>query len=146
MPCDSAVDIVAECRWTASRFLTLMADAVPELSAPLLVAAEYYRPEYSLMLRIWSLVGGRADSEAHIRLADPAVRRRIAGIISRARDADARAAGMINQAVTAQIARRGHRAARRRPTPGGPRLPAVDPQYAKVMIVYGFSTCYRYAV
>lgn len=105
---DSSVNMVAECRWTASRFLTLMADAVPELSAPLLVAAEYYRQEYTLMLRIWSLVGGRADSEAHIRFADPAVRRRIAGIISRARDADARAAGMINQAVTAQIARRGH--------------------------------------
>jgi len=103
---DSAVDIVAECRWTASHFLTLTAGAVPELSAPLLVAAEYYRREYSLMLRIWSLVGGRADSEAHIRFADPAVRRRIAGIISSARDADARAAGMINQAVNAQITRR----------------------------------------
>lgn len=105
---DSAVDIVAECRWTASRFLTLMADAVPELSAPLLVAAEYYRREYSLMLRIWSLVGGRANSEAHIRFADPAVRRRIARIISSARDADARAAGMINRAVTAQITQREH--------------------------------------
>ncbi|MBP7784681.1 MAG: hypothetical protein KA064_01625 [Firmicutes bacterium] len=105
---DSAVDIVAECRWTASHFLTLTADAVPELSAPLLVAAEYYRQEYSLMLRIWSLVGGRANSEAHIRFANPAVRRRIAGIISSARDADARAAGMINQAVTAQITQREH--------------------------------------
>lgn len=102
----SAVDVVAECRWTASHFLTLMADAVPELSAPLLVAAEYYRREYSLMLRIWSLVGGRSNGEAHVRFADPAIRRRIAGIISSARDADARAAGMINQAVTEQITRR----------------------------------------
>ncbi len=104
----SSVDRVAECRWTASHFLTLMADAVPELSAPLLVAAEYYRQEYSLMLRIWSLVGGRANSEAHIRFVDPAVRCRIAGIISSARDTDARAAGMINQAVTAQITQREH--------------------------------------
>lgn len=100
---DSAVDTVAECRWTASRFLTSMADAVPEMSAALLVAAEYYRQEYSLMLKIWSLVGGRTNPEAHSRFADPAVRRRIAGIVSNARDADARAAGMINQAVTAQI-------------------------------------------
>ncbi len=104
---DSAVEVVAECRWTASRFLTLMADAVPGLSAPLLVAAEYYRQEYSLMLRIWSFVGGRANPEAHSRFADPAVRRRIAGIVSNARDADARAAAMINQAVAAQITRRG---------------------------------------
>lgn len=102
---NSAVDRVAECRWTASHFLTLMADAIPELSAPLLVAAEYYRQEYGLMLRVWSLVGAPGDPEAHTRFADPAVRRRIAGMVLGARDTDARAAGMINQAVTAQIRR-----------------------------------------
>lgn len=119
---DSAVDTLAECRWTASRFLTLMADAVPELSAALLVAAEYYRQEYSLMLRIWSLVGGRGDPEAHTRFADPAVRRRIAGIVLSCRDSDARAAGMINQAVTAQITQCGRQG---KPANGTPRLPGA---------------------
>lgn len=117
---DSAVDTVAECRWAASHFLTTMADALPKLSAPLLVAAEYYRQEYSLMLRIWSLVGGRANPEAHIRFADPAVRRRMAGIVSSARDADARAAGMINQAVTGQIMQCGLKGMR---IAGIPRMP-----------------------
>jgi len=101
---DRAVETVAECRWTASRYLTLMANAVPALSALLTVAAEYYRQEYSLMLRIWSLLGGKTNAEGHIRFADPAVRRRIAGIIHNSREADARAAGMISQAVAALIA------------------------------------------
>ena len=117
---DSAVDAVAECRWTASRFLTLTADALPELSAPLLSAAEYYRQEHGLMLGAWAAVGGVANPEAHARFADPAVRRRIAGIISSAREADARAAGMIGQAATAAIAQREHRG---KPGAGSPRMP-----------------------
>ncbi|HAI87911.1 MAG TPA: hypothetical protein DCL63_13075 [Firmicutes bacterium] len=56
------------------------------------------------MLRIWSLLGGKTNAEAHIRFADPAVRCRIAGIIHNSREADARAAGMISQAVAALIA------------------------------------------
>ncbi|MCJ7736643.1 MAG: hypothetical protein MUQ10_04925 [Anaerolineae bacterium] len=100
---NAAVGTLAEARWYGATFLT-MADhfaAGPGRRGSMgdiLHAAAYYAAEHDLMWVVWELAGGIGNPDGYRALADPAVRRAMAGIILQARDSDARAADHIERA------------------------------------------------
>lgn len=101
---NGAVGMVAEARWYGSQFLIGMTDHVDthihrDMIEDLLHAAALYAGEHELMWKLWDLAGGIGNPEAHIRLADPAVRRQMAPLILQARDKDAAAAEHIERAL-----------------------------------------------
>jgi hypothetical protein len=92
--------MVAEGRWYAARFMELAAAMDPTHEEDLFAAAECFEAEHDLMWKIWELVGGNGCSDDHVRkLAEPAVRQRIAQIILLAKEKEQEAAGWIEQAL-----------------------------------------------
>jgi AraC-like DNA-binding protein len=96
---DVAVGNVAECRWYASMFLNEMARAEPAIAGDLQAAAREYDQEHTLMWRVWGLVGGNGNPHAHLKLAEPETRRRIAAVIREARTCDERAVMSLERAL-----------------------------------------------
>ncbi|MDQ7794820.1 MAG: hypothetical protein RDU89_10495 [bacterium] len=99
---DQAVGMVAEARWYGSQFLIQASDpdVLPyRMAEDLLHAAACYAAEHDLMWRLWDLAGGNGNPQAHLRLADPEVRRQMAEVIRQAREKDAQAAEHIARAL-----------------------------------------------
>jgi hypothetical protein len=97
---DDAVGIVMEGRWCGSLFLKQVAENEPDMADGLLAAADCYKIEYDLMCKAWELVGGIGRDDAKVRkLAEPDVRRHMVPLIREARDRDAEAANLIEQAL-----------------------------------------------
>lgn len=100
---DVAVSNVAECRWYAHIALRELAKdptLSPAFVAELLAAAERYDQQHTLMWQAWGLVGGNGDPQAHLRLADPAIRRQLAAVIGAAREQDDLAAEHLERALS----------------------------------------------
>ncbi|MGI6633204.1 MAG: hypothetical protein ACOX5M_09175 [Bacillota bacterium] len=97
---NSAVGIVAECRWAASEFLKIVAETEVSMAPELLAAAECYRKEHDLMWQVWGAVGGNGNPKAFEAFARPEVRHGLAPIILQARDFDAKAADLIERALS----------------------------------------------
>lgn len=99
---NQVVGMVAEARWYGSQFLIQASDGdiVPyRMTEDLLNAAAGYAAEHELMWRLWELVGGLGNPDAHRRFADPAVRREMVQVIQAARDKSAAAARHIESAL-----------------------------------------------
>lgn len=103
---NNVVGFLAEARWYGSQFLAglgeradkeIHRDAIEDL----LHAAALYAGEHQLMWNVWDLAGGIGNPEAWRRLADPAVRRRMAPVIQEAKRKEERALGHIEQALHA---------------------------------------------
>ena len=95
-----AAGTVAEGRWYGAHFLKQVAEHEPAMAEELLAAAGCYEAEHDLMWQIWNLMGGIGFSDERVeKLAEPAVRRRIAPIILQARDKDEKAADHIERAL-----------------------------------------------
>jgi hypothetical protein len=94
--------VVAEGRWYGSIFLSQIAAHEDRMAEELLAAASCYAAEHRLMWDVWGAAGGNGYSDAHVqKLADPAVRRKIAPIIQHAREKDEEAIGHIERALAA---------------------------------------------
>ncbi len=100
---DDAVGTVAEGRWYASVFLAEAVHRLPgSIAEHLLAAGACYAAEHDLMWKAWAAVGGMGRDEAKVRkLAEPAVRRRLADTIRSARARDAEAADHLERALAA---------------------------------------------
>lgn len=96
---NSAVGLVAECRWDGSEVLKAMAEEMPASRADLLAAADCYVREHDLMWKVWGLVGGNGHPDAFRKFADPAVRKQIAPLILEAREQDEQAVKHLEQAL-----------------------------------------------
>lgn len=99
---NDAVGTVAEARWYGGQFLIEAAnpDYLPfQMAEDLLHAAALYAGEHDLMWKIWDLAGGNGNPQAHLKLADPAVRRQMVQLILQARDKDALAVDHIERAL-----------------------------------------------
>jgi len=94
---NSAVSIVAECRWAASELLKMMAESQTKTAPDLLAAADRFRREHDLMWQAWGLVGGNGNPKAHEAFVDPQIRKELASVILKARDLDAEAIGIIEK-------------------------------------------------
>lgn len=95
------VSKVAEARWYGSLFLAHAVDVCHyAVAEDLLAAAACFAGEHDLMWRLWDLAGGNGNPDAHLRLADPGVRRAMASVIEQAREKDARAAQHIEAALS----------------------------------------------
>jgi len=98
---DDAVGMVAEARWYASVFLPQIARHEPAMAEKLLAAASCYAAEHDLMWKVWRLVGGIGRDEAKAKkFAETAIRRMIAEVILQARDRDAEAVELIEEALS----------------------------------------------
>ena len=92
-------------RWYGSLFLAQAVEgyvAGPDkrgTQAEVLHAAACYAAEHDLMWEVWELAGGIGNPEAYRAMADPAVRRAMAGIVCQSRDQDARATDHIERAL-----------------------------------------------
>ncbi len=96
----TAVAQVVEARWYAARCLAETLEHLPyAASEDLLSAAALYTGEHHLMWEIWELTGGQGNPRAHLRLAEPGVRSKIALRIQDARQKDARALEHLQRAV-----------------------------------------------
>ena len=99
---EDAVGTTAEGRWYAAQFLKQVAEDMPRLADSLLGAARYYEAEHDLMWKIWSYTGGPARTdEGALKLADPAVRKKMIPIIIEARKIDEKATALIEEALRA---------------------------------------------
>ncbi len=97
---EDAVGTTTEGRWYAAQFLKQVAEDVPGLADPLLAAARYYEAEHDLMWKVWSFMGGPARTdEGALKLAEPAVRRKMIPIIGEARKIDEKAIALIEKAL-----------------------------------------------
>ena len=97
---NDAVGSVAEGRMYGACFFRQMADREPVMAEDLLAAAACYEAEHDLMWEIWNLTGGIGFSDEQVRkLAEPSVRRQIVPLVHQARDKDAKAADLIEQAL-----------------------------------------------
>jgi hypothetical protein len=97
---NDGVGMVADGRWYGSQLLIQMIEHVPyTMTEELLRAAACCAGEHDLMWKVWDLVGGNGYPEAHLKLADPAIRRQIVPLILQARDKDAEAADHIARAL-----------------------------------------------
>ncbi len=96
---DTAVGIVAECRSYAAMFLERLSHSDTARANELLAAAGCYQEEHDLMWKIWGLVGGNGHPQAHIKFAEPAVRREIIGVIREAQALDEKAASHLEAAL-----------------------------------------------
>lgn len=97
---NAAVSQVAEARWYAARCLAETLEHLPyAASEDLLGAAALYTGEHHLMWEIWDLTGGPGNPRAHLRLAEPGIRSKIALRIQDARQKDARALEHLQRAV-----------------------------------------------
>jgi hypothetical protein len=102
---NAAVSMVAEARWYGSVFLAQLVEGFAAgpgergMSGEILHAAACYAAEHDLMWEIWELAGGIGNPEAYRTMADPAVRRAMAGIVRKARDKDAQAADHLERAL-----------------------------------------------
>jgi hypothetical protein len=86
---EMAVGTVAENRWYGGQFLLEAADHVHYSQIEdLFVAAGRLAAEHDLMWQIWDAAGGNGNPDAWMRLADPAVRRRIVPLVLAAREKD----------------------------------------------------------
>ena len=94
---NSAVSIVAECRWAAGELLKMMAESQTKTAPDLPAAADRLRREHDLMWQAWGLVGGNGNPKAHEAFVDPQIREELASVILRARDLDAEAIGIIEK-------------------------------------------------
>jgi hypothetical protein len=90
--------VMLEERNNAAAFLRQMAPVIPEITGDLLAAADLYEEVAGFLPDIWR--GGMPqDPEAQRWLADPAVRREIAGAVRAARDKEAQAVGELEKAL-----------------------------------------------
>ena len=102
---NDAVGTLAEARWYGSVFLAQVVEGFEAgpgkrgRQADILRAAACYAAEHDLMWQIWELAGGIGNREAYRAMADPDVRRAMAGVVRQARDMDARAAEHIERAL-----------------------------------------------
>jgi hypothetical protein len=102
---DDAIGTVAEARWYGSVFLAQVVEgfvAGPHkrgTHAEVLHAAACYAAEHDLMWEVWELAGGIGNPDAYQAMADPGVRRTMAGLVRQAREQDARAAEHIARAL-----------------------------------------------
>lgn len=97
---EDAIGTVAEARWYAGQFLIQMTEHVHyDMIEELLHATACYAGEHELMWRLWDLEGGNGNPQAHLKVADPAVRRAMIPIIHQARDKDAQAADHLERAL-----------------------------------------------
>ncbi len=100
---NDAVSTVAEARWHGSIFLQEAVDFVHyNLAEDLLHAAACYAGEHALMWNVWALAGGNGNPQAHLAMADPAVRKQMAEVIRQSRDRSAQAIGYIEHALALQ--------------------------------------------
>jgi predicted transcriptional regulator YdeE len=98
---DSVVGLLAEGRWYGAKFLEMVAETEPAVEDALLNAAACFVEEHDLMWQVWGLVGGNGQPDENVhRLADPGVRRNIVPLILRAREKDAEAADLIEEALS----------------------------------------------
>ena len=102
---NTAVGMVAECRWAASEFLKTIAGDEPAMGSDLLAAAGLFRQEHDLMWQVWNLVGGNGNPRAFVKFALPEVRRQISSIILEALRLDERALNSIESALAKQSGR-----------------------------------------
>jgi hypothetical protein len=101
---NNVTGFLAEARWYGSQFLIGMTaggdDVVHrDIVEDLYHAAGLYAGEHGLMWKLWDLVGGNGNPNAWKKLADPAVRLRIAPVILQARDKDAAAVDHLERAL-----------------------------------------------
>ena len=101
---DQMVGLVAEARWYGSQFLVGMTEIVDagvhrDAIEDLYHAAAYCAGEHELMWQVWDLAGGIGNPEAWRKMADPAVRRRMAPIILESGGKCARAADHMERAL-----------------------------------------------
>lgn len=95
-----AVGTVAEGRWYTAGFLKQAAKAEPAMAAELEAAAKCFEKEHDLMWDVWNLAAGNNWAEPNVRKwAEPEVRRQIVQVILEARDREAEAAQLIEQAL-----------------------------------------------
>lgn len=97
---NNVVGMVAEARWYGAQFLMQVYEHMHyNLTEELLHAAACYTGEHELMWRLWDLAGGNGSPEAHLKLAEPDVRRQMVPVILEAREKDARAAQHLRNAL-----------------------------------------------
>jgi hypothetical protein len=102
---NDAVGTVAEARWYGSVFLAQVVEGFVAgpgkrgTQAGILHAAACYAAEHDLMWEVWKLAGGIGNPKAYRAMADPGVRRAMAGIVRQARDQDAQAVEHIERAL-----------------------------------------------
>ena len=102
---NDAVGMVAEARWYGSAFLAEIVESFVAgpgtrgTAAEVLHAAACYAAEHDLMWEVWDLAGGIDNPDAHLAMADPAVRRAMVEIIRQARAQDVRAAEHVERAL-----------------------------------------------
>ena len=103
-----AVGTVAENRWYGGQFLLEAADHVHYSQIEdLFVAAGRLAAEHDLMWQVWDTAGGNGNPDAWIRLAEPAVRRKIVPLILAARDKDMDAVAHLERALKIRGAKAG---------------------------------------
>jgi hypothetical protein len=101
---DDAIGTVAEARWYGAVFLAQVVEGFEAgpgkrgMQAEILHAA-CYASEHDLMWELWELAGGIGNPQGFRAMADPGVRRMMAGLVRQAREQDAQAAGHIERAL-----------------------------------------------
>lgn len=97
---DLAVGQIAEARWYGSLFLAESTASHFAVAKQILCAAACYADVHALMWKVWDAVGGIGQTmDRARRLADPAVRRSIAGLLARAREQEIEAVGHLTNAL-----------------------------------------------
>lgn len=97
---DDAVGQLAESRYYVSKYLVRAADNQIKMRSRLLKAAGCYAAEHDIMWQVWDCVGGNGRSPEHIkRFADPDTRRKIIGLINKAKAEEVQAITHIQQAL-----------------------------------------------
>jgi len=105
-PHNEAVGVVAEARWYGAQFLAMAAESLAGgpgcvgTSEHAYRAAACYASQHDLMWQVWDLAGGNGSPEAHLRMADAAVRHAMAEILLQARAKEAEAAEQMELALS----------------------------------------------
>lgn len=100
---DIQIGTLAEARWYGSQFLIEAAN--PDFHPPLSLAEELYHAaacyaaQHDLMWKLWDLAGGNGNPEGYRLFADPAVRRKMYGVIVAAREKEFEALAYLERAV-----------------------------------------------